>query len=74
MWRKVARREPGKLTRTMQAAASAMHPALRAPGTDTLFPPVAIDWECRPYHLAWILYAWSPARLAAAKVGLASSR
>jgi hypothetical protein len=57
VWRKVARREPGKLTRTMQAAASAMHPALRAPGTDTLFPPVAIDWECRPYHLAWILYA-----------------
>lgn len=64
VWRKVARREPRKLTRTLQAAASALHPALRAPGTNVLFPPVAIDWESRPYHLGWILYAWSPARLA----------
>ena len=63
IWRKVARREPRKLTRRMQAAVSAVHPALRVPGTDIVFPAIAVDWECRPYHLAWILYAWSPVRL-----------
>ncbi len=62
VWRKVARREPAKLTRTLQAAATAVRPAWRVPGADTLFPPVAIDWECRPYHLGWLLYAWSPLR------------
>ncbi len=58
IWRKVARREPGKLSRYLQAAASRLHPALRVPGTNTLFPPVAIDYEDRPYHLGWLLYAW----------------
>ena len=64
VWRKVARHEPRKLTRRLQAAASAVHPALRVPGVNSVFPPVAVDWESRPYHLGWILYAWSPARLA----------
>ena len=59
IWRKVARREPGKLSRYLNAGASALHPALRAPGLDTLFPPQAIDYEDRPYHLGWMLYAWS---------------
>ena len=63
IWRKVARREPRKLTRGLQAAASAVHPAWRVPGLDTVFPPLAVDWECRPYHLGWLLYAWSPTRL-----------
>ena len=27
---------------------------------NTLFPPTAIDFEDRPYHLGWILYAWPP--------------
>ena len=58
IWRKVFRREPSKLVRKMQAAASSMHPAVRVPGTDILFPPVAIDYESRPYHMGWILYAW----------------
>ncbi len=65
IWRKVARREPRKLTRRLQAVASAVHPALRVPGVSAIFPPVAVDWESRPYHLGWILHAWSPARLAA---------
>jgi hypothetical protein len=64
VWRKVARREPAKLTRRAKAVASAVHPALRVPGADTFFPPVAVDWESRPYHLGWILYAWSPVRQA----------
>ena len=60
VWRKVARREPLKVSRFVQAACSRVHPALRAPGLDALFPPVAIDREDRPYHWGWFLYAWAP--------------
>ena len=62
IWRKVARREPGKLSRYLQAAASRVHPRLRAPGLDLIFPPVTIDYEDRPYHLGWLLYAWPASR------------
>lgn len=65
IWRKVARREPGKLTRQVQAGMSRIHPALRAPAMDRIFPARAVDWECRPYHLGWILYTWTAQRLAA---------
>jgi hypothetical protein len=64
IWRKVARREPGKLTRSAQALVSLLHPRLRLPGADTLFPPVAIDDEDRPYHLGWLLFAFPPGRAA----------
>jgi hypothetical protein len=64
VWRKVARREPGKLSRYAQAVASRVHPGLRVPGLDAAFPPVAIDHEDRPYHLGWLLHAWPPARAA----------
>jgi len=59
IWRKVSRREPNKLARSMQALASRIHPAARMPGVNTLMPPQRIDFECRPYHLGWLLYAWS---------------
>lgn len=58
IWRKVARREPGKLSRGLQAVVSRLHPALRAPGVNLLFRPRAVDYESRPYHMGWILYAW----------------
>jgi hypothetical protein len=61
IWRKVARREPGKLTRSLQAAASRIHPALRVAAVDRLFPPGAIDYEDRPYHLGWVLHAFPAA-------------
>jgi len=64
IWRKVARREPGKLSRSTQAVASRLHPSLRAPLTDTIFPPVRIDFESRPYHMGWILHAFSESRMA----------
>jgi hypothetical protein len=59
VWRKVARREPHKAARYLQAAASHLRPGLRAPGIDLLFPPGAVDFEDRPYHWGWFLYAWS---------------
>ena len=65
IWRKVARREPRKLVRRAQAVASYLHPKLRLPGMDFLFPPGVIDDECRPYHLGWLLYAWSRERVLA---------
>lgn len=58
IWRKVARREPSKLARKLQAAASYAHPALRVPGLDWILPTQAVDFECRPYELGWLLYAW----------------
>ena len=64
IWRKVARREPGKLARSLQAVASAAHPKLRFPGVDALLPPGPIDYEDRPYHLGWLFYAWPRKRRA----------
>ena len=63
-WRKVARREPRKMTRTLQALTSRIHPRLRAPGVDVVFPVGAVDYEDRPYHLGWLLYAWPASRIA----------
>lgn len=62
VWRKVARRGPRKLARLLQAAASRVHPALRVPGLGVALPPRAIDFECRPYELGWLLYAWPAGR------------
>jgi hypothetical protein len=69
IWRKVARREPRKLSRYLQAVASRVHPRLRTPGLDLVFPPVAIDYEDRPYHLGWLLYAWPASRRVASRSG-----
>jgi hypothetical protein len=62
IWRKVGRRERAKAGRALNAVTSAVHPALRAPGLDTVLPAVRIDHECRPYELGWLLYAWLPER------------
>lgn len=63
IWRKVFRREPGKLVRGIQAMASRLHPSLRMPLADTFFPPIAVDYESRPYHMGWLLFAWSGCRV-----------
>lgn len=63
IWRKVARKEPRKMTRTLQALTSRLHPRLRAPGVDRVFPAGAVDYEDRPYHLGWLFYAWPASRV-----------
>ena len=63
IWRKVARREPAKLSRYIQAAATGVHPSLRVPGVEWILRPGTIDYEDRPYHLGWVLYAWTKARV-----------
>ena len=62
IWRKVARHEPGKLARGLQALASRLHPGWRVPGLGGVFRAGWIDHESRPYHMGWILHAWPPTR------------
>jgi hypothetical protein len=62
VWRKVARREPRRLVRGLQAAAGCLRPSLRVPAVDLFFPPIAIDYETRPYEMGWILHAWPVSR------------
>jgi len=58
IWRKVARREPNKLSRVVRGAVTRFATNARVSVLDTLFPPGSLDAECRPYHLGWILYSW----------------
>ncbi len=69
IWRKVARHEPDKLVRKLQAAISRLHPAMRAPGTGFVFRPSRVDYESRPYHMGWILHAWPARRIADRRSG-----
>ena len=57
IWRKVGR-AAGKSQRTIRAGLSRVYPGLRAAWLDSVFRPSAIDFECRPYHLGWVLYTW----------------
>jgi len=58
VWRKVGRREPPKAVRSISAVTTSMRPGLHVPALDKVFPPERIDYECRPYELGWLLYAW----------------
>jgi hypothetical protein len=58
IWRKVGRREPRKAVRYLRSVTTAVRPSLRLAGLDRVFPPGRIDYECRPYELGWLLYAW----------------
>jgi hypothetical protein len=67
IWRKVGRREPKKTARYIQAVASRLHSSLRMPGLNRIFPADLIDFEDRPYHLGWVLFAWDRQRVAKLK-------
>jgi hypothetical protein len=65
IWRKVARRDPRKLVRGLRATASRLRPGSARPGArqrvlDRVFRPRAVDHECRPYEMGWLLYTWLP--------------
>jgi hypothetical protein len=64
IWRKVGRHEPGKAARAIAAMAATISPTLHVRGLDIIFPPGRIDYECRPYELGWLLYAWLSAGIA----------
>ncbi|MFC4588914.1 hypothetical protein [Sphaerisporangium corydalis] len=57
-WRKAARADPKKIVRGVRAVASAINQGSRIGVLDRIYPPLAVDRECRPYELGWLLYAW----------------
>jgi hypothetical protein len=57
-WRKVFRGDPKKVVRGLNSIASLASPGLRVPGLDRVYPPEAVDRECRPYEFGWLLFAW----------------
>jgi hypothetical protein len=59
IWRKVARHDPRKAARGLRAASTRFRAGARLPWLDLVFRPGAVDHECRPYELGWLLYAWS---------------
>jgi hypothetical protein len=63
IWRKVDRTGPRKFCRVVKAAASRIHASLRLDLLNGLFPPLAIDYECRPYCMGWLLHAWPGTRI-----------
>jgi hypothetical protein len=60
IWRKVGRHEPRKAARAARAASTWLAPGRELPGLDRVLRPGAVDHECRPYELGWLLYAWLP--------------
>lgn len=64
VWRKVGRREPAKAARKLAAVTTSLRPGWHLPAVDAVLPPNRIDYECRPYELGWLIYAWgSPNRI-----------
>lgn len=59
VWRKVARVGPAKLVRRLRAVARRVSRSSKLGCLDMAFAPGRIDYECRPYHLGWILHTWS---------------
>ncbi|WP_037607062.1 hypothetical protein [Streptacidiphilus rugosus] len=57
-WRKVFRGDPRKAVRAARGVGSRLVPGLRIEPLERLFPPVAVDRECRPYEFGWMLHAW----------------
>lgn len=58
IWRKVGRREPTKVVRSVSAVTTSFKRGWHLPGFDKMFAANRVDYECRPYELGWLLYAW----------------
>jgi hypothetical protein len=58
-WRKVARNDPRKLARGLQAASTKIASGTRTAVLDRIFPPGVVDHECRPYEFGWLLMTWA---------------
>jgi hypothetical protein len=57
-WRKVYRGDPHKIVRGARGLATRVRPGRRLAFVDTVLPARAVDHECRPYELGWLLFAW----------------
>jgi hypothetical protein len=58
VWRNVGRHEPHKAVRAARSVASAGGHGFRLAWLNLVFPPGAVERECRPFELGWQLYAW----------------
>jgi hypothetical protein len=56
VWRKVYRGDPRKLARAVNGLTTRAVPGLRPVRRPAR--PQAIDHECRPYELGWLLFTW----------------
>ena len=61
VWRKVGRREPAKAARKVSAVTTSLRRGWHLPGLQVVLPPNQVDYECRPYELGWLVYAWRSA-------------
>ncbi len=57
-WRKVYRGDPRKLVRAVHGLTTRAMAGVRLTAVERLYRPVAIDRECRPYELGWLLFTW----------------
>jgi len=59
IWRDIEKREPAKISRVLRGflSVAGLQSLHRLSGK--CFIGFRINRECRPYHLAWILYAWA---------------
>lgn len=58
IWRKIGRKEPRKASRSLRAVSTSISPRWKLNVLDSVFKPGVVDYECRPYELGWLLYAW----------------
>lgn len=57
-WRKVYRGDPKKLVRAAHGLTTRAARGVRLRPVELMFPPTAIDRECRPYEFGWLLFTW----------------
>jgi hypothetical protein len=57
-WRKVFRGDPRKVVRGLHTVTTRAVPGLKLPGVGAVYPPRAVDRECRPYEFGWLLFSW----------------
>ncbi len=58
IWRSVRRKGLPRMVRRLRAGVSRWLPRVRTDRLAACWPPGAVDYEDRPYHLGWILEAW----------------
>jgi hypothetical protein len=59
IWRDIERNEPTKLSRKMRSICSVAGLSRLHHLAGKWVKNFCINYECRPYHLGWILYAWA---------------
>ncbi|HGY11576.1 MAG TPA: hypothetical protein ENK36_04360 [Desulfobacterales bacterium] len=59
VWRNIERKEPNLTTRTIRSLCCLSGLDGLHEKTGHWFKKFKVNYECRPYHLGWILYAWA---------------